>query len=136
MKKISFVLCFLFSFMIANAQNANVTWGEEFKMKKGSTDLEVVYADNSGVYVKESHMALKSYFVVAASMRESATLIKLDKNLNEVFHQDFNKELKGKEYEKFFFMNGKIFLIASDYNKKEKNSPCFQHKLIKTTDRN
>ncbi len=120
MKKCSFILYLLFSFTIANAQNANVTWGEEFKMKKGSTDLEVVYADNSGVYVKESHMALKSYFVVAATMRESATLIKLDKNLNEVFRQDFNKELKGKEYEKFFFFKDKLFLIASDYSKKEK----------------
>ncbi len=131
MKKCSFILCLLFSFTLANAQNANVTWGEEFKMKKGSTDLEVVYADNSGVYVKESHMALKSYFVVAATMRESATLIKLDKNLNEIFHQDFNKELKGKEYEKFFFLKDKMFLVASDYNKKEKKLTLFSTQIDK-----
>jgi len=36
----------------AFAQSANVTWGDEFKLKKGSTDLEVIHADNTGVYVK------------------------------------------------------------------------------------
>jgi hypothetical protein len=87
----------------AHAQKAAVTWGEEFKMGRGSTDLEVIYADNTGVFVKESHMALKSYFVIGATMRESATLIKLNKGLTEEYRQDFNKELKGKEYEKFFF---------------------------------
>ena len=110
----------IFLFAFGYAQNANVTWGEEFKLKKGSTDLAVIHADNTGIYVKESHMALKSYFVIAATMRESATLIKLDKNLNQVYDQDFNKELKGKDYERFFFLKDKLFVLASIYVKKEK----------------
>ncbi len=115
---LSVMTIFLFAF--GYAQNANVTWGEEFKLKKGSTDLAVIHADNTGIYVKESHMALKSYFVIAATMRESATLIKLDKNLNQVYDQDFNKELKGKDYERFFFLKDKLFVLASIYVKKEK----------------
>jgi len=115
---LSVMTIFLFAF--GHAQNANVTWGEEFKLKKGSTDLAVIHADNTGIYVKESHMALKSYFVIAATMRESATLIKLDKTLNQVYDQDFNKELKGKDYERFFFLKDKLFVLASIYVKKEK----------------
>jgi hypothetical protein len=115
----------IFLVTFANAQNASVTWGEEFKLKKGSTDLSVIHADNTGVYVKESHMALKSYFVIGATMRESATLIKLDKNLNQEYDQDFNKELKGKDYERFFFLKDKLFILASTYEKKEKKLTLF-----------
>lgn len=117
----------------AHAQKAAVTWGEEFKMGRGSTDLEVIYADNTGVFVKESHMALKSYFVIGATMRESATLIKLNKGLTEEYRQDFNKELKGKEYEKFFFLKNKLFLLASEYNKKEKRLTLFAAPVNKQT---
>ena len=79
----------IFSFFLiilsitAQAQTANVTWGDEFKLKKGSTDLEVIHTDNTGIYLKESHFALKSYFVIAATVRESATLTKLGTDLQE-----------------------------------------------------
>ena len=115
----------IFLVTFANAQNASVSWGEEFKLKKGSTDLSVIHADNTGVYVKESHMTLKSYFVIGATMRESATLIKLDKNMNQEYSQDFNKELKGKDYERFFFLKDKLFVLASIYEKKEKKLTLF-----------
>src|ERR1700704_4403199 len=83
------------------SQRAKVIWGDEFKLHKGSTDLDVVYADKSGVYLQESHLAMKGYFVIGASVRTSATLIKVDKNLSELYRNDFNKELKGKEFEQF-----------------------------------
>lgn len=122
----------LFS-VLSFAQNANITWGDEFKLKKGSTDLEVMFVDNSGIYVKESHFALKSYFVIGATVRESATLTKLDKNLTEVYSNDFNKELKGKEYERFFFLKSKLFLLATDYNKKEKTLTLFAAEIDKNS---
>src|SRR3954464_15414261 len=84
------------------AQKPTIKWGEEFKLHKGSSDLEVISVDKSGAYLQESHRALKGYFVVAATTRESASLIKVDKNLTEVFRNDFNKELRGKEFEQFF----------------------------------
>ncbi len=107
------------------AQKPKVQWGDEFKMRKGSTDLEVVYADNSGVYLQEGHLALKSYFVIGATVRSSATLVKLDKHLGEIYRSDFNKELKGKEFEQFFVLQGKMYMFASDYNKKEKTLTVF-----------
>ena len=120
MKKIIFALSFLIASLNLLAQTANATWGDEFKMRKGSTDLSVIYADKTGVFVKEGHLALKSYFVIGASTRESATLIKLDKGFAEEYKSDFNKELKGKQFEDFFFIKNKLYLLASDYNRKNK----------------
>jgi hypothetical protein len=129
MKKISFLLIAIVSINLVIAQTANVTWGDEFKLKKGSTDLEVVHTDNTGIYVKESHMAMRSF----ASLRESASLIKLDKNLTEVYKNDFNKELKGKEYETFFFIKDKLFLLGTDYSKKQKTLTLFAAEVDKNT---
>lgn len=131
MKKLFSLSVSLLIIVSAFAQSANVTWGDEFKLKKGSTDLEVVHADNTGVYVKESHRALKGYFIIAMTTRESANLIKLDKNLTEVYRQDFNKELKGKEYESFFFLKDKLFILATDYSKKDKTLTLFAAEVNK-----
>lgn len=131
MKKMIATALASFSFILCFGQNASVTWGDEFKMRKGSTDLEVIYTDHTGVYVKESHFALKAYFVIGATTRESATLIKLDKNLTQQYDNDFNKELKGKEFEKFFFIKNKLYLLASDYNKKEKTLTLYAAEIDK-----
>ena len=120
MKKIFIAASFLFALTHLYAQTATATWGDEFKMRKGSTDLSVIYADKTGVFVREGHLALKSYFVIGGSTRESATLIKLDKGFAEEYKSDFNKELKGKQFEDFYFIQNKLYLLASDYSKKSK----------------
>jgi len=125
----TFALLCLCSF----SQKPNITWGDEFKLRKGSTDLDVVYADKSGVYLQESHLALKSYFVIGASVRFSASLIKLDKNLTELYRNDFNKELKGKEFEQFFVLENKMLLIASEYNKKSRTLDIYAAEVDKNS---
>ena len=132
MKKFFFALTFLISLQYVHAQSANATWGDEFKMKKGSTDLSVIYADKTGVFVREEHLALKGYFVVAATTRESASLIKLDKSFQQEYKSDFNKELKGKEFEDFFFIQNKLYLLARDYNKKERKLSLFAAEINKS----
>ncbi|HEY0679946.1 MAG TPA: hypothetical protein VGD17_16795, partial [Chitinophagaceae bacterium] len=114
-------------------QKPKVKWGDEFKMRKGSTDLEVIYADKSGAYLQEGHLAMKTYFVIGATLRSSATLIKLDKNLNELFRNDYNKELKGKEFVQFFVIQDKMFLFASDYEKKERTLNVYGAEIDKTS---
>ncbi|MGG9961922.1 hypothetical protein [Ferruginibacter sp. SUN106] len=133
MKTLFFTALFTMLVSLSFAQSANVTWGDEFKLKKGSTDLEVIHTDNTGVYVKESHFALKSYFVIGATVRESATLTKLDKDLKEEYSNNFNKELKGKEYESFFFLKDKLFLLATDYSKKDKTLTLFAAEINKAS---
>lgn len=119
--------------LAALSQKPRITWGDEFKLRKGSTDLEVVYADKSGVYLQEGHLALKSYFVIGATARSSATLVKLDKSLAEVYRNDFNRELKGKEFVQFFVVQDRMFLFASDYEKRERTLNVFGAEVNKTS---
>lgn len=130
-----FVFAFVFSVLIysANAQAPKVTWGDEFKMHKGSTDLEVVYTDNTGVYLQEGHKVLKSYFVFGGTFRTSATLIKLDKGLTEQYRNDFNKELRGKEFEQFFAVKDKFYIFSSDYSRKDKTMTLYAALIDKST---
>jgi hypothetical protein len=115
------------------AQKQSITWGDEFKLKKGSNSISVVYTDASGVYIQEDHLALKAYFVIGASMRESASLVKLDKNLQEVYRTDFNKELRGKEFETFFAFRDKLMMIASEYHKSDRALEIFAAEVDKSS---
>jgi hypothetical protein len=117
----------------AYAQKQSVTWGDEFKLKKGSTSISVVYTDASGVYLQEGHLAVKSYYVIGGSVRESASLVKLDKNLQEVYRSDFNKELRGKEFETFFAFRDKLLLIATDYNKSDRALEVYAAEVDKSS---
>ena len=131
MKQFFLLLAVVTTAVSATGQRTSVDWGEEFKMKKGSTDLSVIQAEKDGIYLKEGHAALKSYFVIGATTRESATLVKLDKSLAEVYRNDFNKELKGKEYEDFFFLQGKLFLLATKYDKGDKRLSLYAAEISK-----
>ena len=117
----------------AFSQKPKITWGDEFKLRKGSTDLEVIYADKSGVYLQEGHLAVKSYFVIGGTSRASATLVKLDKNLAEIYRSDFNRELKGKEFVQFFVVQDRMFVFASDYIKREKTLNIFGAEVNKNS---
>ena len=51
MKKILLIASVLFVSFTSFAQTYKLTWGEEMKLKKGTTDLDIITADNSGLYV-------------------------------------------------------------------------------------
>lgn len=129
----------LFFFMIVSlallAQNPKVTWGEEFKMKRGSTGLEVILADEEGVYIQEYHTMAKGIVVVGYGnpYRISGTLVKLDKSLNEIYREDYNQELKGKDFEEFFVFGEKLYLLATEYDKKEKSTIVHAAEVNKRT---
>lgn len=115
------------------SQLPKVKWGEDFNLKKGSTDLEVIFSDKSGVYLQEGHLALKSYFVIGMSTRASASLIKMDKNLNEIYRNDFNKELKGKDFIQFFMLRDKMYLLASETNRRDMSLQILGAEVNKTS---
>ncbi|MCW3120296.1 MAG: hypothetical protein JWM28_4378 [Chitinophagaceae bacterium] len=115
------------------SQKSKITWGDEFRLRRGSTDLEVIYADKSGVYLQEGHLAVRSYFVIGGTTRASATLVKLDKNLTELYRSDFNRELKGKEFVQFFVVQDRMFVFASDYEKREKTLTIFGAEVNKNS---
>jgi hypothetical protein len=133
MLKTCFVVAVMALSLCASSQNQSITWGDEFKLKKGSGNISVLYTDASGVYLQEDHLALKAYFVIGASTRQSASLVKLDKNLQEVYRSDFNKELRGKEFESFFVFRDKLLIIASDYNKSDRTLEVYGAEVDKST---
>lgn len=131
MKKGSLVWLLLCFFLAAFSQKPKITWGDEFKLRKGSTDLDVIHSDKTGVYLQEGHLALKAYFVIGATVRSSATLVKLDKTLAEQYRSSFDKELKGKEFEQFFVLQDKLFILSSVTNKREKTLNIFAAEIDK-----
>ncbi|RFS22578.1 hypothetical protein DVR12_12315 [Chitinophaga silvatica] len=133
MKIVYLSLCLSVFNLLAHAQKPSIQWGDEFKLRKGSTDLRVVSVDKTGAYLQESHPALKSYFVVGATMRESASLVKVDNNLKEIYRNDFNKELKGKEFEQFVPFDDKLYLFSSDYSKRDRTLTVHASGIDKNT---
>src|SRR5690606_12855781 len=127
----SFALLLITSFSMA--QTPSVNWGEPLKVKKGSTDLDIIHVDKTGIYLQESHAALRTYFVLGATTRESGTLSKLDKNLDEVYKNSFDKELKGKNFENLLFANGKMFLFATSVHKAKSLLELYGVELDKAT---
>ena len=71
--------------------------------------------------------------MIGYSTKESAQLIKLDKKLSEVYRNDFKNELKGKEFEQFFVLQNKLFMAATDYNKKEKTLTLYAVEIDKNS---
>jgi hypothetical protein len=117
----------------AYAQSYKITWGDELKLKKGTTDIDVVAADNTGLYFTEERMKMKSYFVVGATYGTANKLFKLDKNFKEVFDKDYSKELKGLDFHSFQMLDDDLFLFATDYTKKEKTFKVYAAKLDKNS---
>jgi hypothetical protein len=132
--KITFIgllLCMLTS--MARAQTYSVQWGEEMKLKKGSMDFDIVNADETGVYVLEGKLKMKSYFVIGATYGTTYKLIKFDKNYNEVYQQEYRKELKGLNFKSIQFLKNDMFLFADDYTRKEKKYTIYGMKLDRKT---
>jgi hypothetical protein len=135
MKNISLALvtlcCSLFSFAQTPATSYRMTLGEEIKLKKGTADLDIVAADNTGLYFSESRIKMKSYFVIGATYGTSVKLMKLDKNFGEVFDKEYKKELKGLSFQSFQTLGNDLYMFATDYEKKDKLFKVYGAKVDK-----
>ena len=134
MKKIYLLVTMFCSGYFSFSQTSyKITWGEEIKLKKGTADLDIVAADNSGLYFSESRLAMKSYFVIGATFGESITLIKMDKNFNKVFDNNYKKELKGLDFHSFQPLENDLYMFATDYEKKERRFVVYGAKVDKNS---
>jgi hypothetical protein len=120
MKKLLLILLPLFSITVCFAQGYKVSWGEDIKLKKGTADLDIVAADNTGLYFTETRIRMKSYFLIGASYGEAIKLYKVDKNFAETFDKDYKKELRGLDFNSFQQLGDELYMFATDYIKKEK----------------
>lgn len=124
-------LAFLAVSSLCQAQT-RATWGDEFKMHNGSTDLSVLCVDKSGEYLEESH-EIKHMGWWAPVVRKSSILVKLTPALSEQYRNDFDKELRGKQFERFLFIKDKLYLFASDYSKHDNTMMLFAGEVDKNT---
>jgi hypothetical protein len=115
---------------IAGFSQAKVSWGEEFKMHRSSTDLTIVYAEKSGIYMEESHDVMKVGFF-SSKHRKSGILVKLDGNMAEQYRNDFDKELKGKDYDRLFLIHDRLYLFATNYTKKDNSLHLYAAEIDK-----
>jgi len=114
----------------AALSQSKVSWGEEFKMHRSSTDLSIVYTDKSGIYMEESHDIMKVGFF-SSRLRKSSILVKLDANMAEQYRNDFDKELKGKDFDRLFLIRDRLYLFATDFNKKDNSLHLYAAEIDK-----
>jgi len=113
-----------------SSSQTKVSWGEEFKMHRGSTDLSIIYTDKSGIYMEESHNLTKVGFF-SSRVRRSSILVKLDGNMAEQYRNDFDKELKGKDFDRLFLFHDRLFLFATNYEKKDNSLHLYATEIDK-----
>lgn len=107
----------VFASYVQGVAQEKVSWGDEFKMSRGSTDLSILQADNTGIYLEESHEVRAAF----RYPRKSSTLVKLTSQMTEQYRNDFDHELKGKQFDRFFFIKDKLYIFATDYSKRDRS---------------
>lgn len=127
------IFCYIFLPRISYTQGYKVFWGDETKMKKSTVDMKLVAADKTGAYFLEGQLALKGYYVVAASYKTTYKLKKFDPNFTEVYEKDYKKDMKGLNFNAIQPLKDKLFLFADDYDKKENLFRIYGVELDKTS---
>lgn len=107
----------VFASYVQGVAQEKVSWGDEFKMSRGSTDLSILQADPTGIYLEESHEVRAAF----RYPRKSSTLVKLTSQMTEQYRNDFDHELKGKQFDRFFFIKDKLYIFATDYSKRDRS---------------
>ncbi len=133
MKKVILSVAFLSNLYFVYAQTYRINWSEEIKTKKGVGDLNVVTADNTGLYFTEARMKIKPGFFSATSVQANYKLYKMNKNFVEIYEKDYADELRGLEFDSFQPLGENLYLFATDYQKKGKSFTVYGAKIDKNS---
>lgn len=131
MKKTTLAITGIFLHLFVFAQTYKITWGEEIKLKKGTADLDIIAADNTGLYFTEQRRA-RTMFTIGAPP-SSYKLYKMDKNFGEVFDKEYKKELKGLDFQSFQTLGNDLYLFTTDYEKKTRLFKVYGAKVDKNS---
>lgn len=132
MKTVSFLFITVLASLASFSQTSyKITWGEEMKLKKGTADLDIIAADNSGLYFTEQRRA-KTMFTIGAPP-SSYKLYKMDKNFGEVFDKEYKKELKGLDFQSFQALGADLYLFSTDYERKGRLFKVYGAKVDKNS---
>ena len=131
MKKITLAITGIFVQLFVVAQTYKIAWGEEIKLKKGTADLDIIAADNTGLYFTEQRRA-RTMFTIGAPP-SSYKLYKMDKNFGEVFDKEYKKEFKGLDFQSFQTLGNDLYLFTTDYEKKARLFKVYGAKVDKNS---
>lgn len=130
MKKLFLVTLLTTLSVLTHSQSSSVFWGDDMKIKRGTTELNIITADKTGVYVQEGGVR---YFTIGRRNMTGVKFRKFDKFYNEVYEEYFKQELKGKELNRIVPFKDKLFIFADDYDKKEKRYITFAAEIDKSS---
>jgi hypothetical protein len=131
MKKISFALfIFLLGTCAFSQSSYKITWGDEIKLRKGTADLDIIAADNTGLYFSEQRLNRSMFSRTVPSVYK---LYKVDKNFGEVFDKEYKKELRGLEFQSFQTLGNDLYLFSTDYIKKGRLFKVYGAKVDKNS---
>jgi hypothetical protein len=109
-----------------------VSWGKDFSLHREVSGVAVINADNTGAWLEESHAEGKMGWWGVTDWK-SATLVKLNPSLVEVYRKDYDKDLKDKNLESFLFIRDKLYLFASGFEKKDKTLNLYAAEIDKNS---
>jgi hypothetical protein len=133
MKKTVVLMASLLAGLSLFAQSYKITWGEEIKLKKGTSDLDIVAADNTGLYFTEERAKARSIISIGGGLTSAYKLYKVDKNFGEVFDKEYKKELKGLDFNSFQTLGNDLYIFATDYIKRDRLFKVYGARIDKTT---
>ncbi len=132
MRHFSTLLLTLLFTIQALTQNFKGTLTPEFKVDRGSSTFNIVFKDETGYYFLDGKVAARD-FVVVASIRMEYALIKYDINGKIIYEKSYKKELKGLGLHSIQVIKNEIYLIAQEYDTKEKTLALSGAQLDKNT---
>jgi len=130
MKRFITLMISCFFVFALQAQNSSVFWGDDMKIKRGTTELNIITADQTGVYVQEGGVRA---FTIGLRNMTGVKFRKFDKFYNEVYEEDYKQELKGKDLNRIVPFDNKLFIFADDYDKKQKQFITYAAEIDKNT---
>ncbi len=114
------ILTLLFILLLSNnillAQKLNIS--EEILVNGNFAETSVLYSDETGIYCKGSEVVQMK--ILSTTFKTNATLLKYDHSFNKIYEVDFSKLSDNKDFEDFFFINNKLYLVVNSVNPKSK----------------
>lgn len=121
MKKLLFAATMLLLSVCSFSQNYQLVSGDQIKISKYSSDLDIVASDKTGNYFAEQRW----------SWNLRAKLYKFDKNYNDIYDKDYRKELRGSIFRGFYPIDEELVMFSTEYTRKEKTFTLYARKINK-----
>jgi hypothetical protein len=99
------------------SQDYKINFGKVVEIRNKTTDVDLLTADQSGIYMVEGRNKNVHSFVKGTNAHTAYTLIKLSNTYSEVYRKDYDKQFKN-QLVNFHVAGDKIIVLATETRKK------------------